>query len=453
MNSVLIRPLATTDAIFSWEWRNDPEIWRFTGKRPDQYITPQIEKEWIEKVLSETNSKRFAIIVNDIYVGNIQLTNIAEDKTAEYHIFIGNKNYWSKGIGQLATIQIIRYAKTILNLEALYLSVHPDNVGGIKLYEKCNFKKVNSDIKMTLNLIENLIPKASIFMMVYNHEKYLEVALKSILFQKCNFDFEIVIGEDNSKDGSRDLLLDYANRFPGKFKLLLHDENIGAQKNQMRVFDNCIGKYIAMCEGDDYWTDPLKLQKQVDFLEANPDYVLCFHEVNVLKSDGNIVEDFITKVPENYETIESLATFGNYIHTPSVVFRNIIRKFPFEFELSPIGDYFLYMLLAEHGKLKFLKEKMAVYRFESGIYSKLEFTQKNKKWNRTLILILSYCKDDAVKLILFNKLFKTLKLNDTIKLGEKIKPSLKKSLIKSVKLFIPPIFLLLKRKIYNSGND
>ena len=83
MNSVLIRPLATTDAIFSWEWRNDPEIWRFTGKRPDQYITPQIEKEWIEKVLSETNSKRFAIIVNDIYVGNIQLTNIAEDKTAE----------------------------------------------------------------------------------------------------------------------------------------------------------------------------------------------------------------------------------------------------------------------------------------------------------------------------------------------------------------------------------
>ena len=100
-----------------------------------------------------------------------------------------------------------------------------------------------------------------------------------------------------------------------------------------------------MCEGDDYWTDPYKLQKQVDFLEANPDYVLNFHKVKILKPDGLLVDDFITKVPDNYETQETLARLGNYIHTPSVVFRNLIIELPKEFSLSPIGDYFLYMLL------------------------------------------------------------------------------------------------------------
>ena len=143
MYNVLIRPLVQSDALLSWKWRNDSEVWQFTGTRPDQYITYQIEKEWIEKVLSDNTSRRFAILADDQYVGNIQLTNIEEDKTAEYHIFIGNKSYWGKGIASLATNQIIRYAKTILNLEELYLRVNPDNVAAIKVYEKCNFKRRN----------------------------------------------------------------------------------------------------------------------------------------------------------------------------------------------------------------------------------------------------------------------------------------------------------------------
>lgn len=296
--------------------------------------------------------------------------------------------------------------------------------------------------------------KVSVEMITFRHELYIRQAIEGVLMQETNFNFELVIADDCSPDSTSEIVESIIKNHPkgDKIKYFRHKENIGMQPNGMFAYNQCHGKYIALCEGDDYWTDPLKLQKQVDFLENNLEYVLCFHQVDILKLDGEIVEDFITKVPDDYETIEALATFGNYIHTPSVVFRNVIKEFSFEFELSPIGDYFFYIMLAEHGKLKYLKEKMAVYRFGSGIYSKLGDTQKNKKWYRTLILILSYSKNDTVKSIIFNKIFKSLNLNDTIEIKEKTKPSLKKRFIKSIKLFIPPIFLLLKRKIYISGD-
>ena len=155
------------------------------------------------------------------------------------------------------------------------------------------------------------------------------------MLQKTNFDFKLFIGEDSSTDSTRKICKQIKEKYPDKIELLLNEKNVGPNKNAKQIFKKSFdsgAKYIAICEGDDYWTDPLKLQKQVDFLEANPDYVLCFHQINILKPNGEIVDDFITKVPENYETIETLARLGNYIHTPSVVFRNIINEFPFEFE-------------------------------------------------------------------------------------------------------------------------
>lgn len=384
MFNVLIRPLEIKDALFSWEWRNDSDVWEFTGKRPNKYITLEIESEWIENVLKDYASKRFAILVNDEYVGNIQLTNIIENNTAEYHIFIGNKKYWSKGIATLATNQLIRYAKNILNLKEIYLFVNTNNVSAIKLYEKCNFKKLNDDMKMSLNLLENLAPKLSVFMMVYNHEKYLKEALNGILEQKCNFDFEIVIGEDYSKDQSRNIIINYNEKFPGKFKLLLHKINIGAQKNQKAVLENCTGKFIALCEGDDYWTDPLKLQKQVDFLETNPDYVICYHKVKVLQN-GILKEDTITQKAAETTTIKDLAK-GNYIHTCSVVFRNnLFDKFPPYFHKSPVGDYFLHMLNARYGKIKFMDECMGVYRLhDTSVWSSKTQVRREQIWRKFL---------------------------------------------------------------------
>jgi RimJ/RimL family protein N-acetyltransferase len=120
MYKILIRPLDESDALISWKWRNDPEVWKYTGNRPDVEITEKIEVEWINKVLSESTSRRFSITIDDLYVGNVQLTNIT-DFDAEYHIFIGNKNYWGKGVSRLATNQILYYAKEVLGLKSIYL--------------------------------------------------------------------------------------------------------------------------------------------------------------------------------------------------------------------------------------------------------------------------------------------------------------------------------------------
>lgn len=251
-----------------------------------------------------------------------------------------------------------------------------------------------------------MMKKVSCHIITYNQIDYISKCIDSVLMQKTNFSIEIIIGDDNSTDGTRELLLKYANEYPDLIKLNLRElrgTGLPGKQNFLTTLEMCSGEYIAMLEGDDYWTDPFKLQKQVDFLEANPDYVLCFHQVTILKPDGTIVEDFITKVPENYETIETLARFGNYIHTPSVVYRNIIPTLPFEFEVTPIGDYFIYMMLAEHGKVKYMKEKMATYRFGVGVFSPNDYILRLKQWIDCVVLIFSNCKNEEVKKILYEK--------------------------------------------------
>src|ERR1700733_14979577 len=121
--------------------------------------------------------------------------------------------------------------------------------------------------------------KVSVFMITYNHEKYVEQAIKSIVTQKVNFDFELVIGEDFSTDNTLAICKKYSARYPDIIKLLPSDKNHGLMGNAVRTLNACTGKYIAMCEGDDYWCDPYKLQKQVDFLETNSDYTICFSKV------------------------------------------------------------------------------------------------------------------------------------------------------------------------------
>ena len=198
-------------------------------------------------------------------------------------------------------------------------------------------------------------------MVVYNHENYIKEALNGILTQRCDFDSEIVIGEDFSSDSSRSIIVDFFNRFPGKFKLLFHEQNIGAQQNQQMVLDNCIGEFVAICEGDDYWTDPLKLQKQVDFLESHSDYSICFHPVEIFDQENNkLIEDNITRKVIDTTDIKELAK-GNYIHTPSVMLRNDF-VIPSWFAKCPIGDWTLYMIAVRDKKIKRLDDVMAVYR-------------------------------------------------------------------------------------------
>lgn len=234
--------------------------------------------------------------------------------------------------------------------------------------------------------------KVSCHIITYNQKDYISQCIDGVLMQQTTFPIEIIIGDDNSTDGTKEILLDYQIKYPEIIKLNLRTEKgngIPGKENFLTTLQMCKGEYISLCDGDDYWTEPLKLQKQIDFLEANQDYVLCFHQISILKTDGTFVDDFITQIPQNYQTMETLARLGNYIHTPSVVFRNVITKLPFEFEMSPIGDYFMYMMLVEHGKLKFMDEKMAVYREGVGIWSAESNYIKNFKTAFTHALIVS----------------------------------------------------------------
>jgi glycosyltransferase involved in cell wall biosynthesis len=242
-------------------------------------------------------------------------------------------------------------------------------------------------------------PMVSIFCMVYNHEPFLKECLDGFIMQKCNFEFEIVIGEDCSKDKSREIIVHYAKLFPQKFKLILHEKNVGAAQNQKIVFTNCSGKYIAMCEGDDYWTDPNKLQKQIDFLEANPDYSFSFHDCTVLQENTKtqilrIGERQIDETPDLISVIEA-----NNIPTASLVFRNLdLEKGPNWFLDITKGDYGLVVLLAEKGRGKYFHEAMSVYRLhDGGVWSSqnLEYVYQQDKIFYSHLL--SYFEDYHVK--------------------------------------------------------
>lgn len=231
--------------------------------------------------------------------------------------------------------------------------------------------------------------KVSVFMITYNHENYIRKALDSILCQQVNFDYEIVVGEDLSSDGTRNILLEYKERYPDRFKLILHQQRMGAPTNQVITMANCTGKYIAMLEGDDYWSDEHKLQKQIDFLEANPEYVLCFHKIMIDK-DGVLTDDYLTKVPFETSLQEHLFP-TNYIHTLSVVYRNNIRRLPSWFNKALPGDYPLWLMVTnDGGKIKYLDDCMGVYRVHgTGIWTS-GGQQKAQKINTTLLRCAQY---------------------------------------------------------------
>ena len=375
MYKVYIRPLCVEDAQISYKWRNDPEVWKFTGSQPDREITHNIELDWIKKVIADDSGRRFAIIADDQYVGNIQLTNI-KDRKAEYHIFIGDKIWWGKGISYLATYQILHFAKEELQLEEVFLSVREDNIAAVKSYRKSSFAEDEMKegwIKMTCKLALLPPPTVSVFVMVYNHEKYLHECLDGILMQKSNFTFNVVVGEDCSPDRSREILLEYRKKYPGKFKLLLHEKNIGAVANQNAVYAACEGKYIALCEGDDYWTDPLKLQKQVEFLESNPDFVLSGHKVQVI-INGELKD-----------------TTGKW-QTQSLLFRNVLKKDILNnFPQIVNGDTFLLFYLENFGKFEMQDFTGAVYRYTGeGVWTKLTQSEKLNTAKKSYTQMISF---------------------------------------------------------------
>jgi glycosyltransferase involved in cell wall biosynthesis len=213
--------------------------------------------------------------------------------------------------------------------------------------------------------------KVTVSLITYNHAPFVAQAIESVLMQQTSFDFELLIGEDGSTDGTRQVVTDYQSRYPGRIRLLLHDrKNVvyvngkpTGRWNFANNLRNSRGEYIALLDGDDYWTSPLKLQKQVDFLEHNRDCALCFHNVRILdEADPGRQALHHTNPMRAKYGLEDLLR-GNFMHTCSVMFRSrLFGDFPSWFFKCPMGDWPLHVLNARHGRIGYLDEVMAVYR-------------------------------------------------------------------------------------------
>lgn len=210
--------------------------------------------------------------------------------------------------------------------------------------------------------------KLSISLITYNQAKYIRQAIEGVLNQKTNFTWELIVGDDGSTDGTKDILIEYQKKAPELIRLILHtkkNEGIPGKLNFLSTLQVATGKYVALLDGDDYWLAPHKLQKQVDFLEANPDYSICCHRVFIKKGNQKptLYPDEYAPAAETTYDIGMMAKYGNLVAAPSAVYRNkLFPSFPAWFNQSPVGDYVLHMLNAKSGKIKYFPEPMAVYR-------------------------------------------------------------------------------------------
>lgn len=224
-------------------------------------------------------------------------------------------------------------------------------------------------------------PAVSITCIAYNHEPFIEDALEGILIQETDFPFEILIHDDASTDRTADIIREYEEKYPNLIKPIYQTENQFSQgrKPSMIVFPLCQGKYIAYCEADDYWIDPKKLQIQVDFLEANPDYVISGHDAFIIDENGNYVKD--SKLPDGHKrdfSAEDLILGNAWVLTMSWVLRNVFHDHVPERGMVTNGDNFLVSLLGHYGKSKYHSDiKPSCYRIhQGGIWSMLSQVEK-----------------------------------------------------------------------------
>ena len=232
-------------------------------------------------------------------------------------------------------------------------------------------------------------PLVSILIITYNHGKFIRQCLEGVMMQKTNFDFEVIIGEDCSKDDTRSIIREFEERYPGIIKPIYHDKNVGGLRNAYEFcYPQIQGKYIACCEGDDFWTDTEKLQKQVDYMEQHPDLSLTFHRINTLyENDGKVVEQPGDGSVKRYSREQ---IFHIHIPTLSVVFRNCIEFFPEQFYKASFADLFLFGILSKYGGAAELGFVGATYRKHGGgMYSQKKTYEQFKHIIRTRKLMQS----------------------------------------------------------------
>ncbi len=223
--------------------------------------------------------------------------------------------------------------------------------------------------------------KVSVAFITYNHETFIRQALDSVLMQKTDFPFEIVIGEDCSTDKTREIIQSYQTKYPEKIKLVTSSSNVGPMPNVVRTYKACKGKYIAILEGDDYWIDPLKLQKQVDLLEAHPEFSMCFTDRSVVDEKGELLKE--SSVPEKHKRdLEAQNIIGGFTPpTQTVVFKRSYLSDDILKGLIKVfnGDTFLFSLLSVKTKVSYIDQVTAAYRInKQGHYTNKDYINRMK---------------------------------------------------------------------------
>lgn len=243
-----------------------------------------------------------------------------------------------------------------------------------------------------MNLKSTSAPLVSIVCLTYNEEDFVRETFDSFLSQKTNFSYEILVYDDASTDNTPNIIKEYAEKYPGIFEITLYKENNfkkGLGFYGLRVgFNEARGKYIAYCEGDDYWCDDFKLQKQVDFLESNLQYEVCAHETLIRndldkKENGTLfthtnVNIFLDRTKKNIYTFNDTLT-GNIFHISSMMFRNRPINWPDWINTVTALDMVLFMILAERGDIYLMRDVMSVYR-----HNKLSITATHNQFKNQI---------------------------------------------------------------------
>lgn len=210
--------------------------------------------------------------------------------------------------------------------------------------------------------MKNEYPILSVCVRSYNQCEFLKIAIDSILSQKTTFDFNIIVSDDCSTDGTRELLQDYSAQYPGKFCLVFGEKNIGGPNNFRRVIETAQSKYVAFMDGDDYWVDNYKLQKQYDFMTTHPEYVGCFHNAYVRVNDCEDLCLFNSEFLNSCITFETIVRKHWFMPTSSefVVRESIF--FPEWYDTVPNDDYVINLGIAMRGNFYYMPDVMSVYR-------------------------------------------------------------------------------------------
>lgn len=246
-------------------------------------------------------------------------------------------------------------------------------------------------------------PIVTVFSWTYNHNLFIRESIESIINQKTSFPIEIIIHDDASNDGTIEIIKEYESKYPYLFRNIINAENqMSKQKSVMHpLFEKPKGKYIALTHGDDYWTDPLKLEHQVYFLESNKEYSICFTDYIIRDENSKFhINSNLNSILKKKDVLylNDIITY-NFIPTLTVVYRNSFQKAPNNFYSLFPGDWALHIFNAQFGKIKFLNFITATYRkHDKGVVSSADPLSNYKKYYKFIC---------DIQEILNNKKYKT----------------------------------------------